>query len=58
MDKNTYTIVNRFECNGNMMIVVRMNGAACVMPEIEYNKMIEAERKYLRWKQRKNNKVA
>ena len=58
MDKDTYTIVNKFECSGNTMLVVRMNGAACVMPEIEYNRMIETERKYYQWKQRKNNKVA
>ena len=58
MDKNTYTIVSKFECNGNTMLVIRMYGAACVMPEIEYNRMIEAERKYLRWKQRNNKQVA
>lgn len=46
MSKNTYTIVSKFECNDNTMLVVRMNGASCVMPEIEYNRMIEAERKY------------
>ena len=58
MKKDTYTIMSKFECNGNTMLVVRMNGAACVIPEIEYNKMIEAERKYLRWKQRNNKQVA
>ena len=40
------------------MLVVRMNGAACVMSEIEYNRMIEAERKYLQWKQKNNKQVA
>ena len=58
MSKDTYTIVSKFECNGDTMLVVRMDGAACVMPEIEYNRMIETERKYLRWKQRSNKKVA
>lgn len=58
MDKDTYTIVSKFECNGNTMLVIRMKGAACVMPEIEYNRMIEAERKYYRWKQRSSKIVA
>lgn len=45
-----YTIIGRFKYNGNNMLVVRKDGAACVMSEIEYNRIIEAERKYLRWK--------
>lgn len=47
MDKNTYKIISKFECCGVNMVTVIMSGkAACVMPEIEFNRMIEAERKY------------
>lgn len=58
MKKNVYNIKDSFECDGKNMLIVRMNGAACVMPEIEYNRIIEAERKYLRLKQRSNKRVA
>lgn len=54
MDKKEYSIINAFECNGKML-VVRMSGAACVMSEGDYNRIIIAEKKY---KQRKNRKVA
>ena len=48
MDKNTYTLVDKFECCGKTMVTVIIEGkAACVMPELEYNRIIEAERKYL-----------
>lgn len=47
MEKNTYKIVSKFECCGTDMVTVIMDKqAACVMPEIEFNKMIETERKY------------
>ena len=47
MDKNTYTLVGKFECCGRIMVTVIINGkAACVMPELEYNRIIEAERKF------------
>lgn len=47
MNKNTYKIVSKFECCGRTMVTVIMDKqAACVMTEIEFNKMIEAERKY------------
>ena len=47
MDKNTYTLISKFECCGKTMVTVIINGiAACVMPELEYNRIIEAERKY------------
>lgn len=47
MENNTYTLINRFECCGKRMVTVIIKGkAACVMPEIEFNRMIEAERKY------------
>ena len=53
MDKNTYTLVNRFECCGKTMVTVIIKGkAACVMSELEYNRIIETERKYLQ----RNNK--
>ena len=47
MDKNTYTFVGKFECCGRMMVTVIIKGkAACVMPELEYNRIIETERKF------------
>lgn len=47
MDKNTYKIINKFECCGKTMVTVIMDGkVVCVMPEIEFNRIIEAERKY------------
>lgn len=47
MDKNTYTLVRKFECCGKMMVTVIIEGkAACVMPELEYNRIIETERKF------------
>ena len=46
MDKNTYTLVGKFECCRMTMVTVIIEGkAACVMPELEYNRIIEAERK-------------
>ncbi len=56
MDKNTYTLGKKFECCGKTMLTVIIEGrAACVMPELEYNRIIEAERKF---KQRNKVKVA
>lgn len=53
MDKNTYKIINKFNCCGVDMIAVIINGkAACVMPEIEFNRMIEME-----WKYNKRNHI-
>lgn len=47
MDKNTYTLVSRFECCGKMMMTVIIKGrSACVMTELEYNSIIESERKF------------
>lgn len=47
MKKNTYTLLNKFECCGMTMVTVIIEGkAACVMPEIDYNRIIEKERKY------------
>ncbi len=47
MDKNTYTLVKKFECCGKTMVTVIIEGkAACVMPEREYNGIIETERKF------------
>lgn len=39
--------------NGKKMLVIRMSGAACVMSEEAYNRIITAERKYKQWKNRK-----
>lgn len=48
MDKNTYRFVSKFNCCGKTMITVIMKGskAACVMTELEYNRIIETERKF------------
>lgn len=47
MDKNTYTLVNKFECCGKVMVTVIIKyRAACVMPESEYNRIVETERKF------------
>ena len=49
MDENTYTLIKKFECCGRAMVTVIIEGrAVCVMPELEYNRIIETERKYLR----------
>ena len=56
MGKNTYTLVNRFECCKKTMVTVIIKGkAACVMSELEYNRITEAERKY---RQRSKRKVS
>lgn len=37
MDKNTYTLIGKFECCGKDMVTVIIKGkAACVMPELDY----------------------
>lgn len=47
MNKNTYTLGKKFECCGKVMVTVIIKGrAACVMTELEYNKIIETERKF------------
>lgn len=47
MEKNTYTLIGKFECCGMAMNTVIIDGkAACVMPERDYNRIIEAERKF------------
>ena len=47
MDKNTYTLISKFECCGKTMVTVIIDSsAACVMSQLEYNKIIEAERKF------------
>lgn len=49
-------MINKFECCGKTMVTVIIEGkAACVMPELEYNRIIEAERKY---KPKNRRKVA
>ncbi len=46
MGKNTYTLLNKFECCGvNMVIVIMDRKVACVMLELECNRIIETERK-------------
>lgn len=55
MDKETYKIISAFECDEKKMLVVGMSGAACVMSEEDYNRIITEERKY---RQMKHNEVA
>ncbi len=51
MENNTYKLINKFECCGKTMVTVIIKGkAACVMPEIDFNRIIEAERKYYKKK--------
>ncbi len=46
---STYTLVGKFECCGMPMVTVIIEGtAACVMPERDYNRIIETERKYIK----------
>jgi len=48
MEKNTCTLIGKFECCGKTMVTVIIEGqAACVMLEIEFNRIIETERKFL-----------
>lgn len=50
MRKNTYTLIGKFECCGVIMVTVIIDKkAACVMPERDYNRIIEEERKYKKW---------
>lgn len=45
MRKNRYTLLNKFECCKKTMVIVIIKGkAACVMPEEDYNRIIEMER--------------
>lgn len=39
-------MINKFECCGKIMITVIIDKIACVMLEMGYNRMIEAEWKY------------
>lgn len=50
--KKNYNIIDDFICGGQEMIIVGMNGAACVMSKEDYNRIIIAEHKY-RQKKRK-----
>lgn len=45
---NNYKVIGRFYSNGVRMITVLMNKAACTMPEREFNRIIETERKWNR----------
>ena len=47
MEKNTYTLISKFECCGKTMLTVIIDDrVACVMTELEYNRIIETERKF------------
>lgn len=46
MNRNGYNIIAAFESNGRKMLIIRMSGATCIMPEEEYNRIIITERKY------------
>lgn len=48
MNEKVYTLVGKFNCCGKMMVTVIIEGrAACVMTELEYNRIIEMERKHM-----------
>ena len=48
MKKNTYTLVSKFDCCGITMVTVIIESkAACVMPELEYNRIIDSEKKLI-----------
>lgn len=41
-----YKLINKFNCCGKTMVTVIIKGrAACVMSELEYNRIIEIENK-------------
>lgn len=44
MAKNTYKIINKFECCGKTMIIVIMDKAACVMSEKDYSRLIKLDK--------------
>lgn len=47
MDKNTYTLIRKFKSCKETMVLVEIKGkSACVMPERDYNRIIETERKF------------
>ncbi len=47
MDNNTYMLIDKFECCGNLYVIVAIKDkAACVMTKKEYNKIIETEREF------------
>lgn len=47
MNMYTYTLINKFNCCGTIMVTVIVDTkTACTMPEKDYNRIIETERKY------------
>ena len=44
MKENRFTLISKFSCCGKSMVTVIMDGAACVMDEWEYRKLIYLER--------------
>lgn len=47
MRETKYKVIGKFSCCGNSMVTVIIEGkAACVMPELEYKRIIRAERKF------------
>lgn len=46
MCEEKYSVIGKFNCCGKSMVTVIMSGTACVMTELEYNRIIEAERKF------------
>lgn len=46
MKRNTYEVGSAFAYGKTKMLIVQMCGAACIMPEEEYNRIVIAERKY------------
>lgn len=52
MRVNEYKIVGKFECNGKLMIIVKMENATHIMPEIEW-KWIYSKLHSDRWENEK-----
>lgn len=48
-DKYRVSKDDAFVYNGKRMLIVRMSGAAYIMPEADYNRIINTERKYKNW---------
>ena len=45
MNMNIYKVISKFNCCGNTMVTVIIEGrAACVMSELEFNRIIETEK--------------
>ena len=44
IERETYKVLSKFECNGIKMVVVKMKNATCVMDLDEYKYLMRLER--------------